>query len=257
MHADGTGEAAETGAQAMRPLQGRILRGLAVLPAAAGVLLVFLAAVRRDVPAVRIGALSPEMNLSIVRLCGRAVCDARLPSDGRAVFELDDGSGAITVTSGRAQADILKAENRLPRRGDRVELTGCVSLRAGRNPEIYLISSGAFEATRGPAPKAKRTRMRLEEITAGQAGLLVETAGRVRAVSVPRPGSNAPYVLTLEENGAHLAVVLRGRVLQEPGGDLPLPGAELCVAGRVEIYQGQVQINVRDAGGLRIGSAHP
>jgi hypothetical protein len=93
-----------------------------------------------------------------------------------------------------------------------------------------------------PAP-----RMRIAEITPAQKGRRVAVAGRLKSIDLPGPGSRAPYVLTLEENGAELDVVFWKDVFEQMNQTLPMPGKQLYARGRIGLYKGRLQLNVRTA----------
>jgi len=240
------------GPQVKRPLRVRVLQNLSLLLAFAGLILLYLYSVNRGIPLVRAGELSPTMNFATVRLSGNVTRDAYLFKSGGVVFDVDDGSAVIAVMGGRAQADALKAENRLPRRGDRIEVVGRLSISAEREPTLRLQSVDQLRLSRRPAAAPAASLVRLADVTAEQEGRQVSVTGLLKETSLPRPGSKAPYILTLEEEGAELAVVFWDRVFQGLGRDIPMPGKLISACGRVDVYKGTVQLKVWEAEDLRV-----
>jgi RecJ-like exonuclease len=251
MQVNESGTQSSYGPQVRRPLRVRVLQGMSLLLAFAGLILLYLYSVNRDIPSVRAGELSPTMNFATVRMSGGVTRDAYLFKSGGVVFDVDDGSGIITVMGGRAQAAALKAENCLPRRGDRVEAVGRLSIRAGEETVLRLYSTDQLRLSRRPAVVTAAPRFRLADITAEQKGERVSVTGALKEISVPRPGSKAPYILTLEEEGAELAVVFWDTVVKELDGNLPMPGKHVSARGQVEVYKETVQLKVREAEDLR------
>jgi hypothetical protein len=76
--------------------------------------------------------------------------------------------------------------------------------------------------------------------------------GILKSIDVPGPGSKSPYVLTLEENGAQLAVVFWDDVFLGLDKKLPMPGKLISARGRVGVYKDAVQLKVWEAGDLRV-----
>lgn len=96
----------------------------------------------------------------------------------------------------------------------------------------------------GLSPEMSFATVRLTDIAAGRAEGRVTVCGVVTRVSVPSPGSNAPYQLMLEEGGAEVPAVFWGDVLQVRDGRLPMPGGWLRMRGEVGHYRGTVQLKV-------------
>jgi exonuclease VII large subunit len=74
----------------------------------------------------------------------------------------------------------------------------------------------------------------------------------LKEVTIPGPGSKAPYVLTLEEDGATLDVVFWDEVFQGLEGKLPIPGKLIRAKGKVDLYKDTVQLKVWDVADLSI-----
>lgn len=255
---DGVGGGEEypvCGAQVQRPLRIRLLRYASLLLASVGLVLLYLYSLDQDIPSVRVGEITPAMNFACVRMAGEVTADAYVFKSGGVVFNLRDSSGEIAVMGGRAQAEALASAGKLPRRGDRVEVTGALSVSAGQDPKLRMQSAARLVLHRKrnvSLPAETASCLRLQEITAARKGMPVTVAGTIRSVHIPGPGARTPYVLMIEEEGAELAVVFWEGVVQGLGNTLPVPGKRIRVSGRVDVYNGTVQLKVREAGDLRV-----
>lgn len=243
------------GPQVKRPLRVRVLQAASLILAVAGLILLYLFSINREIPLVRIAEITPTMNFAYVRIAGEVTRDAYVFKSGGVVFNLNDGSGELAVMGGRAQADALTGTGKLPRRGDRVEVTGSLSVSADQEVKLRMQSADQLTLTRkrgAPAAANKTARIRLADITAGQKGESLTAVGTLQSIEVPRPGSKAPYVLTLEEEGSELAVIFWDDVFQGLEKKLPMPGKLIRARGRVEVYNGTVQLKVWEAGDLHV-----
>ena len=241
------------GLQVKRPLKIRVLRYASLVLAVAGLFFLYQYSVNRDIPLVRIADITPTMNFAYVRMAGEVTRDAYVFESGGIVFDMKDGSGEITVMGGRAQAQALESAGKLPQRGDRIEVAGSLSVSADQEPRLRLQSTGQLILNRKRATTnpALGTSFQLADVTAAHKGELVAVTGILKSIDVPGPGSKSPYTLTLEDNGAELAVVFWNDVFQGMDKKLPAPGKHIRVSGRVDVYKDTVQLKVREAGDLR------
>ncbi len=242
------------GPQVKRPLRVRVLQRASLILALAGLVLLYMYSVNRDIPVVRVDSITPTMNFAYVRIQGEVTRNAYVFQSGGMVFNLNDGSGEIAVMSGRAQAEALKNEGRLPRRGDRVDVAGSLSVSADQEVKLRMQSADQLILQRkrfAAATESVVSRVRLEDITAAQKGDQVSVIGTLKEVSVPGPGSSAPYVLTLEQDGEELEVIFWDNVFQGLERKLPMPGKLISALGRVDVYKEKVQLKVWEAGDLK------
>ena len=131
------------GADAERRAPLRLLRVLAVALAVGGLLALGWQARLTPVPLVRAVDVRPGMATANVRMAGTAATAPRTIDDhGQpdfVSFDLDDGSGRVTVAASRDVARALVGNAAaLPRRGDHVEVCGRLSLTPDRRPRLYL-----------------------------------------------------------------------------------------------------------------------
>lgn len=140
------------GADAERRAPVRLLRLLAVVLAVGGLAALVVQARSTPVPLVQVATLRPAMTMANVRVVGAAVTAPRIASDHDqpeyVSFDLDDGTGRITVSAARHVARALTAvAGTLPRRGDRVEAQGRLSLTPDRRPRLYLDDARGLRVT--------------------------------------------------------------------------------------------------------------
>lgn len=143
------------GADAERRAPVRLLRLLAVVLAVGGLAALIVQARQTSVPIVQVSALRPGMTLASVRVAGAAVTAPRVASDHGQTdyvsFDLDDGTGRITVAASRHVARALTAAaGTLPRRGDQVEAQGRLSLTPDRRPRLYLDDARGLRVSAAP-----------------------------------------------------------------------------------------------------------
>jgi DNA/RNA endonuclease YhcR with UshA esterase domain len=250
---DGGGNYPVYGQQVKRPLKIKFLRYASLVLAVAGLILLYLFSVNREIPLVRIGDVTPTMNFATVRMAGEVTRDAYVFQSGGIVFDMKDGTGEITVMGGRVQTQALDAAGKLPRNGDRIEVAGSLSVSADQEPKLRIqsVDQLVLERKRTIAPSAV-SNVRIADVTAAHKGDQITVTGILRTIDIPGPGSKSPYTLTLEENGAKLAVVFWEDVFKGLDNKLPLPGKLISARGRVGVYKDTVQLKVWEAGDLRV-----
>ncbi len=268
------------GNRAPSPRAGaRLFRYAALLLGTAGLGLLYVAIAQRAAPVVRIGEVRPAMNFAGVRIAGTVTGDARVFRDGERVrslrFIVDDGTGEILVTTSRSQADALVREDRVPRRGDRIELAGSLGVSADNNASLRLQSPDQLRLTRAEAPVARprdvaaapesmtagpgaptgnAQELKPGEVTADMAGQKVKVTGRVAEVREPQAGSKAPCTVTLQDGEQKIAVVYWDAVASRLETK-PVVGALVSAEGVVNMYKGQVQVKVSRSEQISIQNA--
>lgn len=249
-----------SGCEVNRPLKIRMLRFASLLLAVAGLILLYLFSINREIPMVKIGDITPTMNFAYVRISGDVTRDASIFKTGGVVFNVQDSTGEIAVMGGRAQADALQASGKLPRRGDQVEVAGSLSVSADQEVKLRLQSSEQLTLNRKRTALSSAgtgTRLRLADVNADYRGRWASITGTLKSVTVPGPGAKTPYILILEEDGAALAVVFWNDVFQGLNGRLPVPGKLISARGKVDIYRDTIQLKVQEAGDLRVMEPRP
>lgn len=125
----------------------RSLRWIALPAAFAGLGLLWLAAHRTPLPVVPVTSLSPA-DAGRTRVQGAVVSAPRLFSRHGAPrhvrFDLDDGTGRVSVCASRRVARDLVAAGLLPPGGAIVEVTGNTAPGRDRRPLLYLEASSSL-----------------------------------------------------------------------------------------------------------------
>lgn len=236
------------GSQVKRPIRVHLLRVASVVLALAGLVLLYLYSIHRDIPVVRVADIQPTMNFATVRISGTVTRDAYVFDSGSMVFNVDDGSGEMIVMGGRAQAEALENAGRLPRRGDRAEVAGSLSVSAERAVRLRLQSADQLILSRKRFPERRPgAAVRLADVTPARRGDRLAVTGVLKEINVPGPGSRAPYKLTLEQDGTELEVIFWNEVFQGLEQQLPMPGKTLRASGEVDLYKDRVQLKIWDA----------
>jgi len=241
------------GPQAKRPLRVRVLQIASLVLAVVGLVLLYLYSVNRDIPTVNVADITPTMNFAYVQISGEVTRDAHVFKSGGVVFNIHDGSGEIAVMGGRAQAEALENAGKLPRRGDQVKVAGSLSVSADQDVKLRMQSADqlVLRRKRKPTFVSETSKIHLANITPAQKGDQITVVGTLKKVSVPPPGSKAPYELTLEEDGTELTVVFWDNVFQDFEQKLPPLGEMIRVTGKVDVYKETIQLKVWDAADLR------
>ena len=103
-------------------------RDVALVLGTLGLGLLYLTAIHREAPTVKIGEIRPSMNFSAVRVVGKVSTDARVFKEGDRVqtlrFTVDDGTGEVVIQAYKAQAQAVVDRYGLPREGDSVDVSG-------------------------------------------------------------------------------------------------------------------------------------
>jgi len=187
-----------------------------------GLFLASLYTSRRVPPLVRIGEIKPFMSFSTVRVQGILESDARALRDGVVLYLIADETGSLPIFS-RAPAE------ELPRAGNWVVATGCLSVGAGNQARMNVHDTGQIKALGKPAPTIVR--------------------GQVSEVRAPPPDSRAPYRIVLAVPSGSLEVVH-----WFPPEHRVAVGDRVEIKGTIGFYKGRMQLKVRNPGDIRL---HP
>lgn len=244
------------GARVEKRLSIRVFRYAALLLGIVGLALLYLMVRNREIPAIRIGDIEPTMNFAYVRVVGTVSGDTRIFKEGNRVrslrFMVDDGSGEISVTAYRSQADALVSAKRIPRRGDRVEVAGSLSLTAGGDvmmrlqiPEQLKISPAEMEVTA------------LAEITDALVGESVLVEGLIKEVLPPDPNTKAPWVITIEDGSGTAQITFWRDIYEEiPDKIMLARGQRVRARVAVKSYRGKLQLSLNRGNDLEFPDTH-
>lgn len=229
------------GARIRQRISLRIFRWMSVLLATVGLALLWTASQRRELPLVRVADIQPTMNFAYVRIAGEVVADARVFQEGGRVgslrFSVDDGTGVLEVRALRENARTLADSGRVPRQGDRIELTGSLNISAD---SVSLWVQAPERLTLEPAAVETAS---LASLSSADDGRSVFVEGRVLSVEGPRPGSRAPWRVRIRDASGEADAVFfmdTYSALNDPA--LLAPGSRIRGRARVGQYRGDVQL---------------
>ena len=119
----------------------RAMRGVAILLATVGLVLLYVASKHREPPRITISEITPVMNFAHVRVVGTVPRKAYISRDRTHVsFTITDETGSLRVVAYRNVAKALLETRAVPTVGDEVEVRGSLSISAKSNPKMYLKS---------------------------------------------------------------------------------------------------------------------
>ncbi len=108
----------------------RILKFFALFLASAGLVVLWLAATRADVPIVKIGQADATTNMAYVRLQGQCTrAPTYDPEREYLSFWIADDTGTILVTAYRAETREMVERGQVPALGDQIEVAGTLRVR--------------------------------------------------------------------------------------------------------------------------------
>ena len=215
----------------------------------------YLSALHRDIPPVRIGEIKPSMNHSAVRVAGDVIADARVFKEGEQVrslrFTVDDGSGVVLVQAYKSEAQALVDKYGLPRQGDRVEVAGRLSVSADEDAVLRLQVPDQLVLTHADTrPTA------LKNINSGMIGKSVVVEGSITKVIAPRPGSKAPWTVVVTDAGGQQELTFWQDVYDEIRDKVLLaPGAPIRAHVAVRSYKDKLQLALNQGMDMEFVSA--
>jgi len=112
----------------------RVLRIAAILLGVGGLIFVYLAAVHRELPVIKVEEITPMMNFAYVRVSGEIDRDAFVARKEGKVdyvsFLVDDGTGKLRVAVYKDVASVLVERNKIPRKGSIADVAGALNVSA-------------------------------------------------------------------------------------------------------------------------------
>lgn len=229
----------------------RTTRIAAVLLATIGLVLLYLMSINQEIPVVQIGDIEPTMNFAYVKITGTVIEDARIfEKSGRIQslrFFIDDGTGEIPVSAYRAQAQALVQENRIPRIGDYVEVAGSLSVSADDRTLLRLQSPEQLSLTQAEIP-----RVQIGNINESTIDQRVVLDGEITRIIEPRPDSNAPWKLLVQDGTGTIPVTLWQSIYDQLPDKLILtPGTKVNARVLIGEYRGDIQATLSYAQDIR------
>jgi DNA/RNA endonuclease YhcR with UshA esterase domain len=220
----------------------RVFRYAALILATAGLGLLYLMATHRAIPLVRVADIKPTMNFAYVRVAGTVTGDARIFKEGERArslrFMVDDGTGEIQVSAYQAQARKLVDADRVPRLGDRVEVSGSLGIGPNDDMILRLQVADQLALTRAAMPTTP-----LGDIDEGMIGTSLMIEGRITRVAAPAGQSRAPWTVTVDDGTGRQEITFWEDIYAEIRDKILLI-AGTPVSARVDVrsYRGKLQL---------------
>jgi len=213
----------------------RAVKIAAVLLATVGLVALWLAAARAEVPEITIEQAGATMNMAYVQLEGQCTSVPSYdPESDYLSFWVDDGTGEILVSAYRAETQALIEQGRTPALGDQVKVAGTLRVREDflaltlNVPEQLVITRpnpiereiGAIE------PEDQYLRLRVQ--------------GEVRAVYEPYEGLT---LITLRDESGSIPIAVSEDLVALSGVTPTLStGQTVAVTATVSLYGDRPQL---------------
>lgn len=245
------------GARQPQRLSLRVLRLAALLLAAVGLCLLWRMAINREIPLIKISGIQPPMNFALVRVAGKATGDARTFREAGKIrslrFSINDGTGDLVINAYGKSAEQMALFDRIPRADDAVEVAGSLTVGADENVSLRLQSGEALKLKR-----AEKAMLPVAHVTNVVEGAEVLITGAVTRVVAPRPGSRAPYVVTVRDASEERQLVIWSSVFEKiTNHDRLVPGAAVRAQVTAEVCKGKMQLKLGRAVDLEVLPAAP
>ncbi len=235
-------------------LAGRIsLRAVkiaAILLATVGLLALWWAARRVEVPLLTIEEAQGTMNMAYVRVRGTVNGTVSYDPVGQYLgFWVDDGTGEVRISAYRDVTEALLAEQRMPAQGDVVEVAG--TLRIREDFVALTLNVPEHLTLERPTP----VTVEAGALSALDAGARVRVAGQVRSIFSPYAGMT---LITVRDATGEVPVAI-DETFTTLWGPLPeiTPGQGLEVVGVVTLYKDQPQLAPASPDDLMLAEAPP
>ncbi len=223
------------GARLTGRLSLRAVKIAAIGLATLGLIALWFAATRAEVPLISIGQAGATMNMAYVRVQGRCTRTPTYDPQGEYLsFWIADETGEIRVSAYRAETRALIEQGRVPALGDMVEVAGTLRVREDFLALTVNVPEQVQIARAAPVERA------IAEIGPGDLYLRVRVRGVVRRVYSPYEGLT---LVTLRDETGEIPVAV-DEALVALGGPLPalVPGQPVEVVAAVSLYQDTPQL---------------
>jgi DNA/RNA endonuclease YhcR with UshA esterase domain len=228
----------------------RLLKGLIIILAIAGVGALVLASRASARPLTQISSINPSMNFAYVRVHGLVIdFPALSTADGYLSFGVHDQSGDIRVAAYRGTVEALLAEKRIPMPGTIVTIEGTLRVREDE-PTLTL---NAPEALDSGISAAQATS--LGSLDAFGLGERATCTGQVRRV---REVGDQYRIITLRDGATEADVMIPLQLGDVFGVARAVEvGAWIRVTGSVNEYRGRSELLVSAAPDVVVVQALP
>jgi DNA/RNA endonuclease YhcR with UshA esterase domain len=213
----------------------RTIKITTVILASVGLVILWFAATRAEVPLIKIGQTRATMNLAYVRVAGRCTSVPTYNSKETSLgFWVEDETGELYASSYGAEASALIEGDCVPALGDLVEVTGTLRVRE----DFHALTINAPDQVR--ITRAEPIERDIGTIAPEDQYLRVRVRGQVRDIQRPYQGLT---LVTLRDVTGSIPLVVSKDVLALNGISLTLStGQSVEVAASVSLYEGLPQL---------------
>jgi DNA/RNA endonuclease YhcR with UshA esterase domain len=207
----------------------RLVKIAAIALVTVGLILLWFAATRAEVPFVQIGQAGATMNMAYVRLKGRCTREPSYdPESDYLGFWLEDDTGEIRVSAYRAETRQLIERALVPALGDMVEVAGTLRVRE----DFYALTVNVPDQLR--ITRADPVDLDIGTIQPSDLYMRVRVRGEVRSVYEPYDGLT---LITIRDETGEIPIAV-SEDLVALSGALPVvsPGQTVEVVAAVSVY---------------------
>lgn len=217
----------------------RLVRGLVIVLAVAGVAALVMASRAQARPITVISGITPSMNFAYVRIEGVIPAYPSLsPQNDYLSFRVRDDTGEMRVFAYRAAAQNLASANAIPMPGSKVAVEGTLRVRDDE-PTLTLNAPEALRLE--PMPALAIDLAGLQALNVGEKAI---TSGQVRKIK----DAGGLKIISLRKGNAQADATLQG--------DAPLsaikPGDWISVTAGVTEYRDTKQLALGRAGDMAL-----
>ena len=238
-HVEGRKACPHCGAHLEGRIPIRVVKISALLFTTLSLAVLWLVAVRTEVPKISIGQARATTNLAYVRVEGRCTRTPSYdPESDYLAFWISDGTGELYVTAYRAEARELLEQGSVPVLGDWVEVAGTLRIREDFR-SLTLNVPDQLKISR-PEPVERS----IGSITSEDRYRRVRVRGRVSEVYSPYDGLT---LIELSDGHRTIPIAVEDDLLalssKSSGAELALePGQSVEVTATVSLYEDKPQL---------------
>ena len=245
------------GARVAKRLSVRVFRYAALLLGTVGLGLLYLMAIHREIPLIKISDIKPMMNFAYVRVAGTVSGDVRIFKEGSRIrslrFMIDDGTGELSITAFRTQAEKMAEIDRIPRAGDRVEVAGSLSISADDNIVLRIQVPDQITIARADVPVTS-----LADAAALPAGSSAVVEGTITRINAPRQGTKAPWKIVVQDSSRQQEIFFWQDIYEDIADKTALmPDAAVRLRVSVTSYRDKAQLSLDHAADLEFTRSGP
>lgn len=218
------------------------IKRFAIFGTIIGLILMWFAAVNKQVPVIRIGSIKIENNMALVRVVGR-ITSVRINEDRNSFqMKLDDDSGTMAI-AGFDKYKKFKAHfaDQFPAEGDQVEVTGNLSISEKHGESMFVSDPRRVKILKKFEPEP----IKIEDIETDDRGTVYRLRVKVAATRRYKIGTN---VTVKDDTGSMDLNLFDSDAERIPDAKmrdrLLIPGNEFELVALVDAFRGKVQLKL-------------